>query len=87
MSTLALCSPCFIRTAQAMLESMINPDNPEVQQALANAGEVEQVPMFDDGVLKRGHNAPVDSQDPDAIEQFASYVLEDEFDDAVNAEV
>lgn len=85
MSTLALCSPCFIRTAMNMLEAMSNPDNPEVQQMLSEAGDAEQVPMYDDGIMPLGHNAPVDAQDPDAIEEFAGYVLEDELPDDMRA--
>lgn len=75
-----LCTPCFVRTAADMLEAMLNPDSPEVQKRIAEAGTVESVPMSGRQVAKRGHEAPADTLDPDAIETFASYVLDDEVD-------
>jgi hypothetical protein len=79
-TTQFLCFPCFVRTAADMLDAMINPDDPEVQRRIAEAGTVEQVPMEGRKVAKRGHEAPTDSLDPDAIETFESYVLDDEVD-------
>lgn len=81
--TLMLCVPCFVRTAQDMLEAMINPDNPEVAKRIAEAGTVEQVPMYGRQVAARGHEAPVDTLDPEAIDKFEGYVLADELDDAI----
>lgn len=78
-----LCVPCFVRTAADMLEAMVNPDDPEVQRRIAEAGTVEQPPMNGRQVAKRGHEAPVDSLDPDAIERFEGYVLSDELDEAI----
>jgi hypothetical protein len=79
-STQMLCTPCFVRTAADMLEAMLNPDDPEVQQRIASAGDIDTVPMKGRQVAKRGHEAPADSLDPDAIEVFESYVLDDEID-------
>lgn len=78
---LALCTPCFIQTAAQMLEAMQNPDNPEIVKMLAEAGDAEPQSQFDDTVPKRGHNAPVGTVDPDAIEAFESFVLPDELPD------
>jgi hypothetical protein len=78
--TQMLCTPCFVRTAADMLEAMINPDSGDVLKRVAEAGTPEQVPMYGRKVAKRGHEAPADSLDPDAIETFESYVLDDEVD-------
>lgn len=78
---LALCTPCFIQTAGQMLEAMTNPDNAEVQRMLAEAGGPDEQVPFDDTVSGRGHNAPVGTTDPDAIEVFESFVLPDELPD------
>ena len=77
-STLFLCASCFIQTAQAMLMAMVEPENPEVQRIMAEAGEIDQVPMNGRQVAKRGHEAPAEVDDPDAIDAFDSYVLDDE---------
>lgn len=78
---LMLCTPCFIQTAAQMLEAMQNPDNEVVRKMLAEAPDAsEQVP-FEDDIPGRGHNAPVETKDPDAIEAFESFVLEDELPD------
>lgn len=75
-----LCTPCFIRTAMDMVAAIVNPDDPEVAQRIAEAGTVDQVPMSGRPVAGRGHEAPVDTLDPDAIDEYAGYVLEDEID-------
>jgi len=76
-----LCTVCFIQTAAQMLEAMQNPDNPMIQKLLAEAGEPDEQAPFNDTVPGRGHNAPVEVNDPDAIEAFESFVLEDELPD------
>lgn len=82
-TTQMLCTPCFVRTAADMLEAMTNPDDPEVQRRIAEAGAVEQVPMYGRQVAGRGHEAPADSLDPDAISEFEGYVLDDEVDSII----
>ena len=82
-TTQFLCTPCFVRTASDMLEAMMNPDDPTVQQRIAEAGDIDTVPMYGRPVAKRGHEAPADTIDPDAIEEFASYVLDDEVDEVL----
>jgi hypothetical protein len=79
-TTQMLCTPCFVRTAADVLDAMTNPDDPEVQRRIAEIGPAEQVPMYGRQVAARGHEAPADSMDPDAIEEFAGYVLADEID-------
>lgn len=78
-----LCTPCFVQTAMDMVTAIMNPDDPEVQKRVAEAGTPEQVPMNGRQVAKRGHEAPADTIDPDAIDTFEGYVLADEFDDVV----
>ena len=82
-TTQFLCVPCFVRTAADMLEAMTNPDDPQVQQRIAEVGDIDTVPMYGRQVAGRGHEAPADSVDPDAIEEFASYVLDDEVDEVL----
>lgn len=82
-STLMVCTPCFVRTAMDMVAAIVNPDDPEIAARLAEAGAVESVPMNGRPVAARGHEAPVDSMDPDAIETFAGYVLDDEVSDVL----
>lgn len=82
-TTQFLCTPCFVRTAQDMLQAMIDGQNPEVVRRIAEIGDVDMAPMTTDHVMPRGHNAPAGQDDPDAIEQFASFVLEDELPDAM----
>lgn len=82
-TTQFLCTPCFVRTAYDMLQAMANPDDPEVQRRIAAGGTVETVPWMDGKVSGPGHNAPVELNDPDAIERFESFILEDELPDAM----
>jgi hypothetical protein len=77
-TTQFLCTPCFVQSAMDMVTAIINPDDPEVQKRIAEAGDIDTVPMMGRQVAKRGHEAPTDSLDPDAIDTFEGYVLEDE---------
>lgn len=80
-TTQFLCTPCFVHTAADMLEAMTNPDSEEVKRRIAEAGDVDVAPMTQDFVMSRGHNAPAGVDDPDAIEAFAGFVLEEELPD------
>jgi hypothetical protein len=82
-TTQFLCTPCFVHTAHDMLMAMADPGNSDVQRRMSEAGDVETVPMTQDFVMGRGHNAPAGVDDPDAIEAFAGFVLEDELPDAM----
>lgn len=73
-----LCLPCFLKLASDVLEAVVNPDNPDVIEAINNAGTVEQAKMNGAGPRKRGKNAPVTSDDPDLLEAFDSVITEDE---------
>jgi len=66
-----------------MLMAMADPDNPDVQKRISEAGDVDVVPMTQDFVMPRGHNAPAGVDDPDAIETFAGFTLEEELPDAM----
>lgn len=77
-STLMLCTPCFIQTAAQMLEAMTNPENSEVVKMLKEAGEPDQVPFDDDQFEGKNRHAPVELDDPDAIEAFEGLVPYDE---------
>jgi len=79
-STLLLCFPCYVLTAQQVLEAMLNPDDPGVKAAIAGAGTVERA--------RRGKAAPLNSKrpedqspdDPDYIAPFQGFDVEDDDD-------
>lgn len=73
-TTEMLCMPCFIKMATDMVRAFIDADDPEVRVALAAFTGTEQVPMSDNGIKPRGHNAPATSDDPDIIEAFDSVI-------------
>lgn len=75
---LLLCVPCYIRTAMDMVTAVMEKGDPEVERRIAEGAVTDQTPMNGRQVAKRGHEAPGDVDDPDAIETFESYVLEDE---------
>lgn len=81
LSTLALCTPCFIQTAAQMLEAMTNPENSEVVRMLREAGDVDQVPFEDEEFEGKTRHAPVELDDPDAIAAFEGEVPYDELPD------
>lgn len=76
-----LCTPCFVQQAAQMLEAMINPDNPDIQKMMSEVDAVEQPPMTGVRKPRRGHEAPAQLEDPDAIEAFDGFVLDDELPD------
>lgn len=76
--TLLLCVPCFIRTAMEMVDAFMKRGDPEIEARVAQGAVSEQAPMNGRQVAKRGHEAPGDADDADAIETFESYVLDDE---------
>lgn len=82
-TTLMLCVPCYVRTAMDVVAAITEPNNPDVRDRIADAGMVDTVPMTGRQVAPRGHEAPVDSMDPDAIETFESYILDDEVSDVL----
>lgn len=77
-TTEMVCLPCFLKLSSEILEAVVNPDNPDVMQAIAQAGQVEQAKMNGSGPRKRGKNAPANTEDPDLIEAFDSAITVDE---------
>lgn len=73
-----LCVPCFVRLAADMVEAATNPESPDIQNMLRQAGTVDSAPMTTPNKRKRGHNAPVTNDDPDLLEAFDSVITEDE---------
>lgn len=80
-STLMLCTPCFIQTAAQMLEAMTNPENSDVVQMMREAGDVDEVPFDSEEFRSKTRHAPVELDDPDAIEAFEGEVPYDELPD------
>lgn len=76
--TLLLCVPCFIRTAMEMVDAFVKRGDPEIEVRIAEGAVSDQAPMNGRQVAKRGHEAPGDTDNEDAIETFESYVLDDE---------
>jgi hypothetical protein len=66
-----------------VVTAITNPDDPSVRDRINGAGSVDSVPMTGRQVAKRGHEAPADSLDPDAIEAFEGYMLEDEVNETL----
>jgi len=73
-----VCLPCFLKLASEILEAVINPDNPDVLTAIAQAGQVEQARQNGSGPKRRGKNAPANTDDPNLIEAFDSAITVDE---------
>ena len=77
-----LCLPCFVSTAVGMIQAVTEPDNETVQRAVAEFPPSEQTPMSAGVTRKRGHHAPAEVDDPDALEAFDGVVTVDELPDA-----
>lgn len=75
--TLFLCLPDMVRLASDIVSSVTEPDPTQVAKWLQTISPLDQTPMRDKGAKGRGHNAPVETDDPDL---FAAY------DDVVTAE-
>jgi hypothetical protein len=77
-----LCFPCMVQTAMDMVRAVVNPDDDAVKAAIAEFPASEQVPMVGGVTRKRGHHAPAESDDPDALDFFDGVITEDELPDA-----
>lgn len=75
-----LCAPCFIGLAADMLKAITEPDDPNVQAAMAEFGNPDLAPMSGRPV-RAGHEAPADTADEDLIEAYDGVVLADELPD------
>lgn len=77
-----LCLPCMVQTSMDLVRAVVEPDDETVQAAVAEFPASEQVPMTGGVKRKRGHHAPAESDDPDALEMFDGVVTVDELPDA-----
>ena len=77
-----LCLPCLVHLAGDLVEAVVNPDNPEVQRKMSEAGEIVQAPMTGDAVPERGHNAPIGTDDEDLITEFSDVITVDQLPEA-----
>jgi|SRR5215469_4187443 len=73
-----LCLPCFVGLAQTLLTAVIDPSDPTVQAAVADATPLDKTPMNGRGSKARGRNAPVNSDDDDLLEAFDSVITVDD---------
>jgi hypothetical protein len=80
-TTYFLCLPCYVRLATDMVEAVVDPNGLKILAAMAADNVPESAPMRDGGPRKRGHNAPVTTEDDDLFEAFSSVVTEDELPD------
>jgi hypothetical protein len=77
-----LCLPCFLVLAQQLVTAVIDPSDPTVRAAMADATPLDQAPMHNGGVKRRGKNAPVTTDDDDLIGSFDSVITVDELPEA-----
>lgn len=80
-TTQFLCTPCFVQAAIVMVTAITEGQDPEVMEAVASAGVIDQVPMNEGRIRQRGKNAPAELENDLVIERFDNMVLENEFDD------
>jgi hypothetical protein len=76
-----LCLPCLVHLAGDMVEAMVNPDNPEVQRKVREAGIVDMATVTGSAPRARGHNAPVGTDDDALISAFDDRVMAEELSD------
>jgi hypothetical protein len=80
-TTQFLCTPCFVQAAIVLVSAVTEPDDPEIQAAVAAAGTIEQVPMHGRKVAARGHEAPTEVDSESLIAAYDSRILPDELPD------
>lgn len=80
-TTELVCLPCFLKLASDVLEAVMNPDNPDVMAAVADAKGLEQTAMNGSGPKPRGRNAPATNDDPDLFDAFDSVITVDDLPD------
>jgi hypothetical protein len=73
-----MCLVCFLQLAQDMIMAVLNPQDPAVKAAMADAAGIEKAPMTSGRVRRRGKNAPADIDDDDLITAFDSRITGDE---------
>lgn len=73
-----LCLPDFLKLAEQIITAVTSPEGEEMMRALADMASVESAPMKTSKVKARGHNAPVNADDPDLLEAFDTVITVDE---------
>lgn len=87
-TTLMLCMPCFILTAQQVLEAMVNPDNPDVKKRISDAGAVNRATRGKAASSRAKKPEEQDPDDPDYIAPFQGFDIEESSDsDPVGVDV
>ena len=76
-----LCMPCFVKLATDMIGALLDPDSPQVAEAIALARQEsgEQVPG--PSGQPRGRNAPATSGDSDLFAAYDSRLTADDLPD------
>lgn len=80
-TTLALCIPCFIRTAMDIVTAMTQSPTQEVQDMLAEMTTLDTVDTPTARARRGKHNAPTGANSESLIDAYDSYVTEDELGD------
>lgn len=70
--------PCFIRLAVEIVQAVQTTEGAELVTAINDMGKLQAAPMSNPPRRKRGHEAPVNADDPTLIEAFDSRITEDE---------
>jgi len=73
-----MCLVCYLKLAQDMIMAVLNPQDPAVKAAMADAAGIEKAPMTSGRVRKRGKNAPADIDDDDLISAFDSRITDED---------
>lgn len=76
------CLPCFVKLASDMLMAVIDPTNDIVKLAVDAADAVDQAPMANNTVRKRGKNAPANADDDDLIAAFDGVITAEDLPEA-----
>lgn len=84
-TTLMLCIPCFVLTAQQVLEAMVNPESPDVKARIADAGPVDRATRARSASAKTKRPEDQDPSDPDYIAPFQGF--DDPEDDDSDAQL
>lgn len=77
-STNFVCTPCYLKLAQEILNAVLNPDDPKVQRAMAEYEAGEQAPMARKPKTGRRGHAPVGTDDEIGLEAFNSVITADD---------
>lgn len=84
-TTLMLCMPCFLLTAQQVLEAMIDPESGEVKAKVSQAGTVDRATLGPAKSRARKSGTWIDPNDPDFIEPFSGFDTEDDGPESIDS--